>query len=36
MMNVESFLISLTGKGVVQSLSLKPFADHLTKKEELK
>jgi DNA-binding Lrp family transcriptional regulator len=33
---LDSFLISLTGKDVVQPLSLKPFADHLTKKEEPK
>lgn len=33
---LDSFLISLTGNGVVQPLSLKHFADHLTKKEELK
>ena len=34
--DVDCFLISLTGKDVVHPLSLKPFADHLTKKEELK
>jgi DNA-binding Lrp family transcriptional regulator len=34
--DMNSFLISLTGKDVVQPLSLKPFAEHLTKKEELK
>lgn len=33
---LESFLISLAGKDVVQPLSLKPFAEHLKKEEELK
>lgn len=33
---LESFLISLKGKDVVQPLSLKPFAEHLKKEEELK
>jgi len=35
-MDVESFLVSLTGKDVVQPLSLKPLADHLKKEEESK
>jgi DNA-binding Lrp family transcriptional regulator len=35
-MSFDSFLIGLKSKDVVQPLSLKPFADHLTKKEELK
>lgn len=35
-MDVESFLINLKGKDVVQPLSLKPLADHLKKEEELK
>jgi len=34
--NVDCFLISLTGKYVVQPLSLKHFAEHLKKEEELK
>ena len=33
---LESFLISLAGKDVVQPLSLKHFADHLKKEEEPK
>jgi len=31
-MDVESFLINLKGKDVVQPLSLKPFAEHLKQK----
>jgi len=34
--NMNSFLISLKSGDVVQPFSLKPFADHLTKKEEPK
>lgn len=34
--DVDCFLISLTGKDVVQPLSLKSFAEHLKKEEELK
>jgi len=33
-MDVESFLIDLNSKNVVQNLSLKPFASHLEKKLE--
>jgi DNA-binding Lrp family transcriptional regulator len=34
-MDVESFLIDLSSKDVVQPLSLKPFADWLKKEKEL-
>jgi len=35
-MSFDSFLINLKGKDVVQPLSLKHFAEHLKKEEELK
>ena len=34
-MEVDSFLIDLTSKDVVQPLSLKPFASHLEKEQKL-
>jgi DNA-binding Lrp family transcriptional regulator len=33
-MRVDSFLINLASEGIVQHLSLKHFAEHLTKKKE--
>ena len=34
-MEVDSFLINLTSKGIVQPLSMKRFAEQLTEKKEL-